>query len=172
MTEQSDSTVKPKVLLAEDNPAVRKGIENFLGKWGYEAIEADNGDAAWSALEKDHSIRIAIVDWNLPGLSGIQICQRLRTRINAPYVYAIMFSARKSYEEKIMALDGGADDYIVKPCKPSELRARIGVARRIIDTAMGILPSCTPILSTPSDETPSVQTEETSSDNDSSEKSN
>jgi|GEM_PF-5577367 len=129
--------LKPKVLLAEDNPTVRKGIMNFLTKWGYEPIEADNGDTAWSALEQDHSIRIAIVDWNLPGLSGIQICQRLRTRPNAPYVYAIMFSARKSHEEKILALDGGADDYIVKPCKPSELRSRLGVGRRIIDTALG-----------------------------------
>ena len=139
MTEQAEPAAKHKVLLAEDNPTVRKGIENFLIKWGYEPVETDNGDAAWEALESDHSIRIAIIDWNLPGLSGIQICQRLRTRINAPYVYAIMFSARKSNEEKIMALDGGADDYIVKPCKPSELRARLGVGRRIIDTAMGQL---------------------------------
>jgi len=127
---------KPKVLLAEDNPTVRKGIENFLVKWGFEPVEAESGDAAWEALENDHDIRLAIVDWNLPGLSGIQLCQRLRTRTGAPYVYAIMFSARKSHEEKVMALDGGADDYIVKPCKPSELRARLGVGRRIIETAL------------------------------------
>lgn len=135
MSEQTDLSSKLKVLLAEDNPTVRKGIQNFLSKWGFIPIEAADGDSAWDALEKDHSIRIAIVDWNLPGLSGIQICQRLRTRQNAPYVYTIMFSARNTHEEKIMALDGGADDYIVKPCKPSELRARLGVGRRIIETA-------------------------------------
>ena len=127
-----------KVLLAEDNPTVRKGIENFLVKWGFQPVEADSGDAAWEALENDPEIRLAIVDWNLPGLSGIQICQRLRTRTSGPYVYAIMFSARKSHEEKVMALDGGADDYLVKPCKPSELRARLGVGRRIIETALGL----------------------------------
>ena len=138
MTEATHSQKRPKVLLAEDNPVVRKGLENFITKWGYEAVETDNGDAAWEALENDHSIRLAIIDWNLPGLSGIQICQRLRTRANGPYVYAIMFSARKSHEEKVMALDGGADDYLVKPCKPSELRARIGVGRRIIETALGL----------------------------------
>ncbi len=132
----TDTTNKPKILLAEDNPVVRKGLENFLNKWGYDTISAENGDVAWNTLEEDHSIRLAIVDWNLPGLSGIQICQRLRTRSNAPYVYAIMFSARKSHEEKIMALDGGADDYLVKPCKPSELRARLNVGRRIIETAL------------------------------------
>lgn len=128
---------RPKILLAEDSPSVRKGLESFLVKWGYEPVSTDNGDSAWEALENDLSIRLAIVDWTLPGLSGIQICQRLRTRgSSAPYVYTIMFSARKSHEEKLMALDGGADDYLIKPCKPSELRARIGVGRRIIETAL------------------------------------
>jgi len=139
----SELTVPPnrlKILLAEDSPSVRKGLESFLVKWGYEPISTDNGDHAWEVLEKDPSIRLAIIDWTLPGLSGIQICQRLRTRTNAPYVYAIMFSARKSHEEKLLALDGGADDFLVKPCKPSELRARLGVGRRIVETAFGHQP--------------------------------
>lgn len=140
MSKDSSPSAKPKILLAEDNPVVRKGLEEFLKKWGYEPISSDSGDLAWEILEKDPTIRLAIVDWNLPGLSGIQICQRLRTRINAPYVYAIMFSARKSHEEKVMALDGGADDYLVKPCKPSELRARLNVGRRIIDMACTFIP--------------------------------
>ena len=140
MPELSTSQNRHKILLAEDSPSVRKGLESFLVKWGYEPISTDNGDQAWEVLENDPSIRLAIIDWTLPGLSGIQICQRLRTRINAPYVYAIMFSARKSHEEKLLALDGGADDYLVKPCKPSELRARLGVGRRIIEMAFGPLP--------------------------------
>jgi DNA-binding response OmpR family regulator len=134
---ESPTLSRPKILLAEDSPSVRKGLESFLIKWGYEPISTDNGDQAWEVLEKDPSIRLAILDWTLPGLSGIQICQRLRTRPKAPYVYAIMFSARTSHEEKILALDGGADDFLVKPCKPSELRARLGVGRRIIASAFG-----------------------------------
>ncbi len=129
-----------QVLIAEDNPVVRKGLVNFLTKWGYTPLEAEDGDTAWAILE-EKDIRLAIVDWNLPGLSGIQVCQRLRVRTNAPYVYTIMFSARKSKEEQILALDGGADDYLVKPCKPSELRARLGVGRRIIETAFQALNS-------------------------------
>ena len=135
----SDATNSPfnatKVLVAEDNPVVRKGLVNFLEKWGYEPIEAENGDTAWSILEQDGSIRLAIVDWNLPGLSGMQVCQRLRIKSSDAYVYTVMFSSRKSKEEQILALDGGADDYLVKPCKPSELRARLGVGRRIIESA-------------------------------------
>ncbi len=124
-----------KVLVAEDNPVVRKGVVNFLTKWGFAPLEAESGDEAWNILEEDHDVRLAILDWNLPGISGMQVCQRLRIRTNGPYVYTIMFSARKSKEEQILALDGGADEYLVKPCKPAELRARLGVGRRIIEMA-------------------------------------
>jgi DNA-binding response OmpR family regulator len=121
-----------KILVAEDNPVVRKGLNNFLTKWGYAPIEADNGDTAWQILENDPDIKLAILDWNLPGLSGMQVCQRIRSRTDDPYVYSIIFSARKSAEEQVLALEGGADDYLVKPAKPSLLRARLGVGERII----------------------------------------
>jgi|GEM_PF-7035752 len=124
-----------KVLVAEDNKVVRKGLTNFLGKWGYTPVEAETGDEAMARVEANPDMRLAILDWNLPGLSGMQICQRIRTR-PGDYIYIIMFSARKSAQEQIMALDGGADDYLTKPSKPSILRARLGVGRRIIETAI------------------------------------
>ncbi len=125
---------RPKVLIAEDNAVVRKGLINFMDKWGYQAVEAANGNDAWQTLDDDHEIRLAIIDWNLPGLSGMQICQRLRIRATGPYVYTIIFSGRTTEEEQVLALDGGADDYIAKPTKPSLLCARLGVGRRIIET--------------------------------------
>ncbi|MCK5339640.1 MAG: response regulator [Desulfobulbaceae bacterium] len=128
-----------KVLVSEDNQVILKGLVKFLKQWGFEPIEVDNGDDAMKILESDHSIRLAIVDWNMPGLSGLQVCQRLRIRKEGPYVYVIMFSARKSLEEKILALEGGADEYLVKPCKPSELRVRLGVGRRILETLQPLL---------------------------------
>lgn len=133
-----------KVLVAEDNKVVRKGLTSFLTKWGFSPIEASNGDDAIKILETDQSVRLAIIDWNLPGLSGLQICQRLRIQPQIPYIYIIMFSARKSNEEKVLALEGGADDYLIKPCKPSELRARLTVGRRIIETALSLSPSAPP----------------------------
>jgi DNA-binding response OmpR family regulator len=126
-----------KILVAEDNPVVRKGLNNFLVKWGYEPIEADNGDTAWNALETDPSITLAILDWNIPGLSGMQVCQRIRMRTEGPYVYTVIFSARSSIEEQVLALEGGADDYLVKPAKPSLLRARLGVGLRILNLLAG-----------------------------------
>ncbi|MBI5559463.1 MAG: response regulator transcription factor [Deltaproteobacteria bacterium] len=138
-----------KVLVAEDNPVVRKGLTNFLTKWGFTPIEVEDGDAAMHILENDPSVRLAILDWNLPGLTGLQICQRLRINPRIPYVYIIIFSARKSKEEQVLALEGGADDYLVKPCKPSELRARLGVGKRIMETALsGSCSSCSTTTNT------------------------
>lgn len=133
---ESDSGHQTKILIAEDNPVVRKGLVNFMEKWGYIPIEADNGDTAWQILEADASIHMAVLDWNLPGLSGMQVCQRLRARNEGPYVYTLIFSVRKSNEEQVLALEGGADDYLVKPAKPSILRARLGVGLRIIEKAL------------------------------------
>ncbi|MFZ5774808.1 MAG: response regulator transcription factor [Thermodesulfobacteriota bacterium] len=127
-----ESGKKQKILVAEDNPVVQKGLNNFLVKWGYEPVEALTGDLAWQMLENDPSIRLAILDWNLPGLSGMQVCQRIRMRQNGPYIYTVIFSARKSVEEQVLALEGGADDYLVKPAKPSLLRARLMVGQRIL----------------------------------------
>ncbi len=126
-----------KILVAEDNPVVRKGLNNFLVKWGYEPIEVDNGDSAWDTLETDATITLAILDWNIPGLSGMQVCQRIRMRTDGPYVYTVIFSARSSIEEQVLALEGGADDYLVKPAKPSLLRARLGVGLRILNLLAG-----------------------------------
>lgn len=147
MTEESSSqTVRgTSILVAEDNDVVRKGLVNFLIKWGYSPVEVKNGDEAWNILENDPSIRLAVLDWNLPGLSGLQICQRIRIRTDGPYVYTIIFSSRKSKEEQVLALDAGADDYLVKPCKPSELRARLGAGRRIIDIALKETPASLPV---------------------------
>ncbi|OGQ98713.1 MAG: two-component system response regulator [Deltaproteobacteria bacterium RIFOXYD12_FULL_55_16] len=135
--QEAATTAKPpqrhKILVAEDNTVVRKGLNNFLTKWGYEPVEADNGDIAWDTLETDPAITMAILDWNIPGLSGMQVCQRIRMRTEGQYVYTIIFSARSSIEEQVLALEGGADDYLTKPTKPSLLRARLGVGLRIMN---------------------------------------
>lgn len=127
------TTPRPKVLIAEDNPVVRRGLTNFLAKWGYEPIESENGNDAWEKLNADPAIRLAILDWNLPGLTGMQLCRGLRTKRARPYVYVLIFSARDSTEEQVAALENGADDYLVKPAKPSLLKARLGVGHRIIE---------------------------------------
>jgi phosphoserine phosphatase RsbU/P len=67
----------------------------------------------------------------------MQVCQRIRSRKEGPYVYTVIFSARSSVEEQVLALEGGADDYLVKPAKPSLLRARLGVGLRLLTLLSG-----------------------------------
>lgn len=134
---KTESVQKPqKVLIAEDNPVVRKGLTNLLSQWGYVPVETADGHEAWDVLEKDNSIRLAILDWNMPGLSGMQVCQRLRRRTDKPYVYILIFSVRKTIEEQVLALNNGADDYLAKPAPPAILRAKLDAGQRILETAL------------------------------------
>lgn len=143
--DKANSSGMPKVLLVEDNAVVLKGLHNLLKKWGYDPIKANDGTEAWDILEKNHDIHLAILDWNLPGIDGLKICQKLRQRTSGPYVYTIMFSVRKSNEERIQALTEGADDYIVKPCKPSLLYAKLLAGSRILKMAAKVaLPDIVP----------------------------
>ena len=136
--EAPNTPTRHKILVAEDNPVVRKGLNKFLVQWGYEPIEVDNGDNAWNILETDPTITLAILDWNIPGLNGMQVCHRIRMRTAGPYVYTLIFSDRSSIEDQVLALEGGADDYLVKPAKPSLLRARLGVGLRTLNLLAGV----------------------------------
>jgi sigma-B regulation protein RsbU (phosphoserine phosphatase) len=134
---QADPCKRLKVLTAEEDLVGPKGLTNFLSQWGYQPVEAGAGDDAWRLLEEAHEVPPAVLDWDLAGLSGIQICQQLRVRPAGTYVYAILISARNSTEKQGLALGDGADDYLPKPAKPSMLRARLSAGRRIIETAFG-----------------------------------
>jgi two-component system OmpR family response regulator len=120
-----------KVLVAEDDPIWRASIEALLGRWDYEAVVVDNGEAALEILEADDAPRLAILDWVMPGLDGIEICRRLRLRADGPYVYTILVTAMDRKEDTIRGLSAGADDYVVKPFAYAEVAARLrALARR------------------------------------------
>ncbi len=130
--DEAIAAAKSKVLIAEDNPVVRRGLQNFLDKWGYAPVECADGKEAWQKLMTDPSIRLAILDWNLPELTGMQLCRALRAKRPHPYVYLMIFSSRSSTEEQVAALEHGADAYLVKPAKPSLLKAHLSAACRLI----------------------------------------
>lgn len=132
----SPSSLCKKVLVADDNPVVRRGLQIHLEKWGYTVIEAKDGEAAYHLLATDHAIRLAIIDWNMPKLSGLELCRRLRAQPLAerPYIYCIMFTGRSDGEKDQMhALVAGADIFLNKPSKPSLLRAILLVGGRIVE---------------------------------------
>ena len=124
-----------RVLVAEDDAVTRKLLESTLGRLGLDVITAADGNAAWNALEtlkgKD-APELAILDWMMPGLEGIQVLRRLRTTPGFELVYVILLTSRTDKEDVAYGLAAGANDYIAKPFDPSELEARVRVGERMV----------------------------------------
>lgn len=121
-----------KILVAEDDPVSRRILEAFLKKWGYQMASVANGAEAWELLERDDAPRIAILDWMMPQLEGVEICRRIRARPDRAYTYLILLTARAQKQQLLDGLKAGADDYVFKPFDAEELRARLQVGERIL----------------------------------------
>jgi two-component system, cell cycle response regulator len=121
-----------KILIAEDDPASRRILEEFLKKWGYQVASVVDGAAAWDLLERDDAPRIAILDWMMPEIEGVEICRRVRARSDRAYTYLILLTAHGQKQDLLDGLKAGADDYVSKPFDAEELRARLQVGERIL----------------------------------------
>jgi diguanylate cyclase (GGDEF)-like protein len=122
-----------KVLVADDNPTFRTWLEQTLGGWGYEVIAVADGRAASEHLRAEGGPLLAVLDWVMPGMDGIEICREVRKRLSTPYVYMLLITARSEQEDLIGGLAAGADDYLVKPVDLPELKARLRTGRRILE---------------------------------------
>lgn len=121
-----------KLLIAEDTSFFRNILQQVLGR-EYELVFAHDGDAAWAALQQPDAPRLAILDWVMPGLSGPQICRKVRSYEALSSMYLILFTARNSEADVISGLRAGADDYITKPFDAGELCARVRMGERALD---------------------------------------
>jgi diguanylate cyclase (GGDEF)-like protein len=122
-----------RVLLAEDDPILRRLLESFLVKWGYEVTLANDGAEAWAILQAEDSPRLALLDWMMPGMDGVEVCHEVRKRVAQPYVYMLLLTAKNDNLDVINGLASGADDYLTKPFNPEELQARLRTGKRILD---------------------------------------
>jgi two-component system cell cycle response regulator len=121
-----------KILIAEDDPISSKILQRNLENWDYKVVQARTGGSAWQALQ-DEDLRLAILDWMMPGMDGVEVCRKIRRRRKYKYTYIILLSARDRKQDIIAGLSSGADDYMTKPVNFLELRARLKTGRRIID---------------------------------------
>jgi two-component system, cell cycle response regulator len=137
VNEQKD--LKKKILIAEDDPISRRLLEVFLTRWGYDVSVASSGTEALDLLDQTDSPRLAVLDWMMPGLEGVQVCRKIRERKDRPYVYILLLSARAQKEDLLLGLESGADDYLTKPFDAPELRARLHVGQRILQLQDGLM---------------------------------
>jgi two-component system cell cycle response regulator len=122
-----------KVLAAEDNPVIQSMLRSMLTRWGYEVSIARNGIEAWEILQSPGAPRLAILDWMMPVMDGLEVCRRIRASDCEPYVYVLLLTARTESADLVVGMDAGADDYITKPFNAHELRVRLRAASRILD---------------------------------------
>lgn len=120
-----------KILVVDDQQLERRLIEKTLTRLGYEVVTADGGEEAWRLIQREQ-IRYVITDWNMPGVDGIQLIQKIRSSQLAGYVYVILVTSNDRSEEIVAGLYSGADDYITKPYNPAELEARVAVGERVL----------------------------------------
>lgn len=130
----------PRVLIADDDPISARILAKSIESWGLEAVIARNGREAWQALQSP-GLRLALLDWEMPGADGLELCRRVRATKGRRYTYIILLTSRDRSEDVIAGLEAGADDYMVKPVKFEELRARLQAGRRIIELEDKLLAS-------------------------------
>lgn len=127
----------PHVLLVEDEPAQREMLAYNLEAEGFRVTQAASGDEGLAAL-RDDPPDVLVLDWMLPGVSGIEICRRLRARPETRGLPVIMLSARSEEVDRVRGLETGADDYVTKPYAVAELLARVRAQlRRVRPAAAG-----------------------------------
>lgn len=121
-----------KILIAEDNHFYRRMLEAMLTEWGYDVLSLNNGEEAWEVLQRTEAPKLAILDWVMPGMDGLEVCKRVRALQKPEPTYLILLTSKTDREDIIAGLQGGADDYITKPFDREEMRARLQIGLRIV----------------------------------------
>ena len=121
-----------RILVVEDDPVTRRLLKRMLGKWGYTVQTCADGVAAWRCLQKNHAPSLVILDWMMPRMDGLQLCQKLRQQPAERPLYIILLTAKEQGADMVAGLQAGADDYITKPFDQAVLRARVQVGERMV----------------------------------------
>lgn len=124
-----------RILIADDSIVSRHLLDATLRKWGYEVVVASDGNEAWDALGQPDAPKLAILDWVMPGLTGPEVCSRVRERDKETdtYTYILLLTSKSLKEDLIEGMEAGADDYVTKPFDQHELKVRLRAGTRIID---------------------------------------
>jgi two-component system cell cycle response regulator len=138
---ETKASAGKSVLIAEDDPLFRRMIERCFERWDYRVTVVENGLDAWEVLQRDDAPQMAILDWMMPGMDGLELCRKIRSRDEGPYRYVLLLTARDDKQDVVAGLEAGADDYLTKPFEVDELRARVRAGERILDLQAALLHS-------------------------------
>jgi two-component system cell cycle response regulator len=126
-------------LIAEDDPIFRHVLESWFKRWDYRVTAVENGLDAWQVLQREDAPQLAILDWMMPGMDGIELCRKIRSRDLGPYQYLLLLTAKDDKQDVVTGLEAGADDYLTKPFNVDELRARVRAGKRILDLQAALI---------------------------------
>jgi sigma-B regulation protein RsbU (phosphoserine phosphatase) len=122
-----------RVLIVEDDRSTARLLAGLIGAWAHEAVVAGSGAEALECLARGFVPELVLLDWMLPDADGPDLCRQIRATNTAVSAHIIMITSRADPQDLIDGLDAGADEYLVKPVKPTELRARVHAGGRVID---------------------------------------
>jgi CheY-like chemotaxis protein len=121
-----------RILIAEDDAISQRVLQSMLESWGWEVLVTGNGQDAWKQLAAPDAPRLAVLDWMMPVMDGVEVCRRVRTLTRTTPTWLILLTGRGRKEDIVAGLEAGADDYLTKPFDREELHARLRVGERII----------------------------------------
>ncbi|MDP8979160.1 MAG: diguanylate cyclase [Acidobacteriota bacterium] len=128
-----------KILIADDSIVSRHLLDATLRKWGYEVVLASDGSEAWEILQGKNGPPLAILDWMMPEMTGVEVCRRVRLQAREPYTYILLLTSKNLKEDLIEGMEAGADDYITKPFDQHELQVRLRAGTRVVDLQAQLL---------------------------------
>lgn len=119
-----------KILIAEDDSVSCTVLQRMLTLWNHEVVVTEDGQQAWDILQQEDAPKLAILDWMMPEIDGVELCRRVKALHRPTPTYLILVTAKSQHEDVIFGLDAGADDFVSKPFRVKELAARIRVGER------------------------------------------
>jgi phosphoserine phosphatase RsbU/P len=122
-----------RILVAEDDLTSRHILVAILERWKHEVISVEDGEKALITMKSENPPKLAILDWMMPKLDGVEVCREIRKLNSSPPEYLILLTSRRGKEDIVKGLEAGANDYISKPFSKEELKARINVGVRMIE---------------------------------------
>ncbi|NLO75267.1 MAG: diguanylate cyclase [Clostridia bacterium] len=122
-----------KILVAEDSRYYQRILQDTLSNWGYTVVLAKNGVQALERLKEKDGPKLAIIDWMMPEMNGLELCKKVRETLDNSYIYLIFLTDNSNKEDMIKGLEAGADDYITKPFNELELKFRLKNGERILN---------------------------------------